>query len=330
MSDGPPADVSSPAVSVALATYNGARYLREFLDSLAGQTLAGIEVVASDDASTDATVEMLRSYARLPIRVIAHATNQGVRRNFEAAIAGATTDYVFFADQDDFWEQEKVERMTARLRELEDRHGRDHPLLVFCDLRIVDAALNELEPSYFLNTGKIRDAADPRDYIISNHVPGCAMAVNRALIERALPIPDPVYLHDWWFMLVATIFGTVDGMADPLIRYRQHGGNAVGFVGAPGSRLGRLLRYAHKPAARIRARRDFYRVAARIVEDNVSALRTRFAGQLPADATRLLDSMASPRWRDRLLALRGAKTGESLTATVMITAQMWHGRDRRT
>lgn len=317
---------ASPTASVALATYNGERYLREFLDSLAAQTLRGIEVVASDDASKDNTVALLRGYDALPVRVIAHDTNQGVLRNFAAAIEGTRADHVFFADQDDFWESDKLELMTQRLRAIEAEHGVDHPALVFCDLRIVDEHLRELEPSYFLNTGKVPDAVDLRDYIVSNHVPGCAIVVNRALIRRALPIPDTVYLHDWWFMLVATIFGTVASVRQPLIRYRQHGNNTVGFVGAPKSKLSRLLRYAHKPGERWRKRRDFYRVAAGIVERNVAALRTKYAGTLPPEAARVLDRLNSPRWHDRLLALRGAKTGESTVATLMITGQMWRER----
>lgn len=312
-----------PTVSVALATYNGARYLTEFLDSLVGQTMSDIEVVASDDASKDATVALMRDYVALPVTVIPHSTNQGVRKNFEDAIQASSGDYVFFADQDDFWEPAKIERMTQRLRELEAVHGRDRPLLVFCDLRIVDSELAEIEPSYFLSTGKVPDAVDARDYIVSNHVPGCAMAVNRALVDRGLPIPSQVYLHDWWFMLVATIFGTVEAVPEPLIRYRQHGNNTVGFVGTPKSRFSRLIRYAYKPMDRVRARVGFYREAARIVENNVTALRTKYRGELPTDAARLLDCLASRRWSERLRALRGAKTGESPIATFMMTALMW-------
>jgi glycosyltransferase involved in cell wall biosynthesis len=318
---------SRSTVSVALATYNGARYLRAFLDSLDAQTMRNFEIIASDDASRDATVAILNDYHALPVRVIEHATNQGVLRNFEDAIAGTSTDYVFFADQDDYWEANKIERMTTRLCALEAEYGRDHPLLVFCDLRIVDANLDEIESSYFHSTGKAADAVDTRDYIISNHVPGCAMAVNRALIKRATPIPPDVYLHDWWFMLVATIFGKVEGLPEPLIRYRQHGNNTVGFVGAPGSRLSRLWGYTRKPSERVKARVAFYRSASRIVERNVTALHDKFGAELPLDAQHLLDALASPRWRNRLRALRGAKTGESRIATLMMTALMWQ-RDR--
>ncbi len=315
-----------PAASVALATYNGARYLTEFLDSLAAQTLGGIEVVAADDASTDATVAILRDYDALPVRVIAHATHQGVLRNFAAAIEGTHADYVFFADQDDFWEPDKLQVMTDRLRAIEAEHGADHPALVFCDLRIVDDALIEREPSYFDSTGKRADATDLRDYIISNHVPGCAMAVNRALIRRALPIPNTAYLHDWWFILVAAIFGTVASVPQALIQYRQHGNNTLGFTGATRSGLSRLLHYARQPASRVRERYRLYRAAGRIVRGNVAALRTKYASDLPPDAARLLDQLSSPHWNERLRALRNAKTGESRLATIMVTRQM--GQER--
>ena len=318
--------VESPSVSIALATYNGERYLSEFLDSLASQTLTDLEIVASDDASRDDTVALLRSYSRLPVRVIEGTVNQGVRGNFEEAIGATEAPYVFFADQDDVWESDKIERMTSRLRALEAKHGSEHPALVFCDLRIVDADLREIQHSYFIDTGKTREATEARDYIISNHVPGCAIAVNRALITRALPMPDNVYLHDWWFMLVATIFGAVDSLPDPLVRYRQHGSNTVGFPGGAQSKLLRLLRYGRRPLERVRARREFYRVAARIVENNVTALLDKFADDLPPAVVILLDGMASPHWLDRWRALQGAKTGESTIAKLAITAQMWADR----
>lgn len=102
-------------LSVALCTYNGEKYLREQLDSIAAQLLPIDEVVVCDDGSTDGTVSILREYAdrrTLPIRVIGNKRQLGVTANFEKAILACTGDIIFCSDQDDIWMPDKTQVIT--------------------------------------------------------------------------------------------------------------------------------------------------------------------------------------------------------------------------
>src|SRR3954447_21350143 len=94
----------TPEVSVVVATYNGARFLREQLDSILEQTVNDIEIVVNDDCSTDETFEILTSYSSdSRVRVFRNETRSGALRNFSVAASNARGSYVAFSDQDDIW-----------------------------------------------------------------------------------------------------------------------------------------------------------------------------------------------------------------------------------
>src|SRR5437773_2588198 len=95
-----------PTISIAMATYNGAKFIREQLASLAAQTRLPHEIVVSDDCSTDATVSIIEDFAAtvaFPVRLHRNPTNIGVARNFERALRACSGGIVFICDQDDFW-----------------------------------------------------------------------------------------------------------------------------------------------------------------------------------------------------------------------------------
>ena len=122
-------DGRKPCVDIALATYNGSRYLDAFLDSLAAQTWPSLRVIASDNCSTDETPNILRKFDKLPMTIIINH-DRGIVENFSSAIGAATADYVALADQDDVWEHEKIERLMKRMLEIEARQGSGRPTLV--------------------------------------------------------------------------------------------------------------------------------------------------------------------------------------------------------
>lgn len=104
-------------ISVILSTYNGKRYLRELMDSLRNQTRQPDEVLVSDDASSDGTVELVRSYIEeyglTSWRVIENTKNIGWKANFKRGILASSGDLVFPCDQDDIWDLHKIELMSA-------------------------------------------------------------------------------------------------------------------------------------------------------------------------------------------------------------------------
>jgi glycosyltransferase involved in cell wall biosynthesis len=133
---------SLPEVEVLLATYNGARFLREQLDSIMAQDYGNIRVLARDDGSSDGTVEILDQYAKkFPgcFRVMPASAPTGTAKNdFLLLMKASTAEYICFADQDDVWLPDKVSRTKQAMDQLESRLGTKVPLLVFTDLRPLD------------------------------------------------------------------------------------------------------------------------------------------------------------------------------------------------
>ena len=132
-------------VAVAIACYNGARFLPELLDSVAAQTYPVAEVVCSDDASTDDTVKVLERYAEsapFPVRVVRQKENIGIIENFIAAFEAASGDYIAYCDQDDVWEDDKVASCMRIL-------GDGKTSLVCHSSIITDEHLNETGTVYY-------------------------------------------------------------------------------------------------------------------------------------------------------------------------------------
>lgn len=112
--------MNKPSVSVVICTYNGAKYLREQLDSILRQDYLAAEIIAQDDASTDGTMDILSDYARRypQLKVFRNASSLGVNRNFFSAMRRATGDYIAISDQDDRWLPNKL---SAQLQAIGDK-----------------------------------------------------------------------------------------------------------------------------------------------------------------------------------------------------------------
>ena len=224
-------------VSVALCTHNGARYVAEQVASILGQTLAPVEIVLSDDASTDGTVEVVRrvverstaSGAPAPrLRVIENPTALGVARNFAQAMAATSGDLVALSDQDDVWHPARLERLVAAFE-------REPGLaLVHSDARLVDGAgadvgvglLESLEVTPW-ERAEIHDGRAFDVFLRRNLVTGATAVASSGLVDAALPVP-PGWIHDEWLAIVGAAIGRVDLLEEQLTDYRQHGGNQIG------------------------------------------------------------------------------------------------------
>jgi len=213
-------------INIVIATYNGARFVAEFLASLVEQTRKDFKIIVSDDGSTDETIEIIEGYrCSLNIEIYKNDGVSGVVGNFNSGLQKATADYVFLADQDDWWAPRKIEVMMATAYHYKVK---DKPLLVFSDIEVVDKDLKSVHQSYYGYSKKTSSNLEVQDFVISNHIPGCAMLINKALAEKAMPFPEGIRMHDWWLAAVAHAVGSVVYIDTPLIKYRQHAGNAVG------------------------------------------------------------------------------------------------------
>lgn len=220
-------------IQIALATYNGAGFLREQLDSILAQSKSDWQILVRDDGSSDGTVEIIREYCRNhgKIDLVKGAQGQplGTVQNFAELLRQSESDYVMLADQDDVWLPHKIEITLLKMKELESAHGKDTPLLVHTDLKVVDGDLKVLANSlwHFQKSDPERGAKLCR-LLLQNVATGCTMMVNKALRDRALPIPLEAIMHDWWLALTAAAFGHIGYISEPTVLYRQHGRNDTG------------------------------------------------------------------------------------------------------
>lgn len=265
--EGAAAGNRTASVEVALATYNSARFLPELLDSLFAQSVQDFTLVIADDGSVDETGEILKRYCvDYPgrVRIIERGTRRlGPSGNFSRLLDNATADYVMLCDHDDVWMPNKISISLARMLEMEARNPPGTPLLVHTDLVIVDEHLEVIHPSFFRYSRIQPKVNHLTRLLMSNVATGCTTIVNRALYERARPVPADAMMHDHWLALVAAALGSIECMDEPTILYRLHGGNAIG-VRRPtassamervyqtllsGERYGAILRYSRQAAA---------------------------------------------------------------------------------
>lgn len=210
---------------VALATYNGERYLGAMLDSLTRQTRKPDKIFAVDDASTDTTVQILEAFKKLPMAIIRQERNCGVTANFSTAIGDALAectdeDFIALADQDDIWLPEKLEILEREIG------GAD---IVFGDAEVIDANGNVTADSWRKLAG-LEDNLPIRERILARcNVSGCMSLCRAPLMKKALPLPPRDFVHDEWIALLATLGHGVKALKTKVIRYRIHGGNSVGL-----------------------------------------------------------------------------------------------------
>ncbi len=203
-----------PSISIALAAYNGEKYLKTQLDSILPQLEDSDEIVISLDPSSDGTAALVESYGDTRIRLI-EGPGKGVISNFENALSETQNDIIFLCDQDDYWAENKVQRVLEIFAETDCT-------LVLHDAKIVDGDMREQAPSFFAlrgtRTGLLHN-------VLKNSYIGCCMAMRRSLLERALPFPANLPMHDQWIGLLAEKHGGVVLLPEPLLYYRRHGDN---------------------------------------------------------------------------------------------------------
>jgi len=201
-------------ISVCMATYNGESYIKEQIQSILPQLKDGDELIVSDDGSTDNTLEIVFSFESLKIRVLQGPQN-GLIKNFENAINAAKGDYIFLCDQDDIWLENKVNVFKTAFE-----NGAD---LIVSDCRVVDANAKIINESFFsLRNSRLGFLPN----LLRNGFLGCCMAFKAELKPKILPFPKNIPMHDWWIGLVASLYGEVVFINQPLILYRRHGNNA--------------------------------------------------------------------------------------------------------
>ena len=215
-------------VDILLATFNGEKYLKDQLDSILNQTYKDFKLIVSDDCSTDSTKSILEEYKKKDdrIEIYYQEQNLGVVENFEFLLKKVETKYFMFADQDDIWKEEKIEKSVKKM----DETNSD---LVYSDLEVVNEKLEVTYESYWKLKGiydKIKKYNNFESLYLNNFVTGCTIIAKSEWIKKVLPLPktSKYVLHDYWLALIISETGRITYIEEPLMKYRQHKNNNIG------------------------------------------------------------------------------------------------------
>jgi len=303
--------MASHRFSIALAVYNGAATLPRQLQSLSRQTRRPDELIAFDDASTDASASILHAFADaapFPVDVRVQPHNVGSTRNFSDAIAAATGDFIALCDQDDLWLPHKLAALESAL---DAGAG-----IAFSDAHIVGPDLQPLAKRLWpllgftprqqqrMHTGHSVDLL-----LRANVVSGATMAFAARHKPLILPI-EPGWIHDAWISLLIAALDRCQPIADPLLCYRQHSHQQIG----PGP-----TSVAGKWAKARRMDRDYFQHLA----NNFAAAATRLANAgAPVEVLRKIEGKTA-HCRTRA-AMR--QSGSPLLTRPILIAQEWFHR----
>lgn len=209
--------MSKPLVSVIMCTYNGARFIDEQIDSILKQDYANIELIISDDVSTDDTWNKLVDWQKKDARISLYKNdhNIGYNKNFENGIQLANGELIAISDQDDIWLPQKISMLAVALkdknvtlahsRSVRFENGR---------LRFKSASLHHHFKGH-----------DTRRLFMFNQINGHDIMFRKELVQKFLPIPKGM-MYDWWIAVVATCYGRIASVNEYLVHHRIHSENS--------------------------------------------------------------------------------------------------------
>lgn len=205
-------------ISIALATFNGEKYLDEQLHSLLEQTCQPDELIICDDCSSDATVDIARAFAetvQFEVKIFVNSATLGYAQNFSRALQHCTGDVILLCDQDDVWLPEKIEKMVCRLAAEPDAQLLIHDL-AYCKEDITPIGQTKIE--------RMQEVCDlNRSYVV-----GMATAIRGPFLKLCLPIPDEFgVVHDTWLHTCARAIDGKRIVGDVLAMYRRHASNTT-------------------------------------------------------------------------------------------------------
>lgn len=222
-------------ISVAMATYNGEKYIKEQLESILGQDSPVDEIVICDDCSTDKTLDIIyqviKDYnAENIIKVMVNKDNIGYIKNFLKALSMVSGDYIFLADQDDIWCSEKVRESLAILE-------RTDAVALCTNSEMVNSKDEKLIlPKEYIVNDLLRKDEDYEVYKLSFHkliygnvAQGCTYCLKKEICDKMLELNCTLIPHDYQIMLMASLMGDVLFYNRKLIHYRIHEDNTIGF-----------------------------------------------------------------------------------------------------
>ena len=289
-----------PVVTVLLATYNGARWLDEQLDTILDQEGVSVRVVALDDGSSDNTPEILARRAAVDPRVTvveSHGNAGGAAPNFYRLIRAVDLDsagLIAFSDQDDHWLPGKLARHAELIAAGADGVSSDV------------TAFSETGPETLIKKSYPQREFD---YLLESPGPGCTFLMSNRLVALARELLDDeaseashADFHDWLLYVICRAVGWEWIIDDaPSLRYRQHANNAMGAnVGAASAtrRLALIGTKWHRREATL-VSRIALRIASEDLRPGLSKIHKLLTDQGPTNKVRLALAASQLRRRPR-------------------------------
>jgi glycosyltransferase involved in cell wall biosynthesis len=220
--------VNITPIAILLGVYNGALYIEEQIESVLAQTNKDWTLYIRDDASTDATLEIIRDYGSKHDNIIVVNDldgNLGCNGNYFRLLSLVESKYYMFCNADDYWFPSKIELSMNRMREEEAKHN-DVPIIVHTDLSISDINLNILINSYWENTNTNPEKFKTYNKLgICSIVAGATMLFNQRVKDLTFPVAENAPFFDHWMALKIVGKGFIATIHTPTISYRQIGTN---------------------------------------------------------------------------------------------------------
>lgn len=218
-----------------MATYNGAKYIQEQLQSFEDQTKKPDELIITDDCSNDNTESIIREFSKkasFDVKFYRNNKRLGYCGNFNSALMLTSGDLVFLSDQDDVWFPDKIEHMTSVAEK------NPQALLFMNDTALTDAELNNVGLTII---GQMNSAG----LSMKSFVMGCCCVVRRKMLDFCLPIPPGVKGHDNWLAWFAEELNAKIVVSNVLQYYRRHESNESRFIANRTKKVTRTQAFLH-------------------------------------------------------------------------------------
>ena len=294
-------------ISVALTTYNGARFLQEQLQSIADQSSLPSQLVIVDDRSSDETKEIIDTFASkapFAVDVRVNETTLGPTRNFQSAVELCNGDVIVLCDQDDRWHPEKLSQIKSTFS------SRPNVGLVFSDAELIDEhgkSLNRRLWQHTLNPTCERGLRSGKAFeVLLQHdvVTGATMSFRECFRKAILPFPTGIPLiHDGWTAVIIAAVSEIARLRQCLVQYRLHDRQCLGIE--PFNQTGRTADL--EQVSRLTRRSCYYSEQIQKLEavrERLARLSTFADARLPSSTLQ-----ARVRYVERLIDHFGTRGG---------------------
>ena len=219
-------------ISIAMATFNGEKFVEQQLMSILSQTVKADEIIICDDKSTDNTAAIVQDFISRNkmdnVTFISNESNLGYIRNFYKAISLTHGDYIFLADQDDEWHNDKIEKSIQFMK-------KTNASAVCTKSHFIDEHSNPIPAHTYIVSTFLSNMTVPfapisfQNLILENIAQGCTYCFTKEVKNHYLALNSTNLIHDYQILFISSLVGCAYALNESTIDYRLHQNNAAGI-----------------------------------------------------------------------------------------------------